>query len=305
MKKFDVIIIGGGPAGVSAGIYALRAGVKVLVLDSGNSTLQQAKTIQNYYGIDNISGEELFIKGINQFKNLGGEIINQEVLKVVKNYQTNTFSVKTKSDVYEAMAVILAMGSPKKKTVKGLEKFEGANVSYCAVCDGFFYKNKTVAVLGDGDFALSECEELSNVAKKVYLISEKNINSEKSKNVEVINKIISNFQGDNLVSKIEFSDGSSVNVDGVFVAKGNLSPFELTKQLGLLVNNNFIEVDKNLMTNVAGVFCAGDMIGGLLQIVKAVSDGAVAGLEAVRYIKIMEMGKWVKKKWLMKKNRLK
>ena len=284
---YDVIIIGAGPAGISAGIYALRAGVKVVVLDKGNSSLKQAKIIQNYYGIENISGEELLAKGISQYKNLGGELILTEVLKVKKDYQNNIFSVKTISHELKAKAIILCMGAPKKKGKKELEQFE--NVSYCATCDGFFYKNKNVAVLGSEDFAVSECEELEKLVNKVYLIKETKGNFKVKNNVEVITKKINDFIGNQKIEKIKFEDDEEINIDGLFVAEGNLSSFELTKQLGILENNNFILVDKNFMTNVAGVFCAGDMIGGLLQISKAVSDGANAGLEAVRYIKIMDM----------------
>ena len=289
-ENFDVVIIGAGPAGVSAGIYALRAGVKPLIIDSGDSTLLKAKEIQNYYGVKSISGEDLFEKGINQYKDLGGEIVENQVLKVIKDYQTDMFLIKTKNINYNAKAVILCMGSPKKQTYKELEKFE--NVSYCAICDGFFYKNKTVAVIGDGDFALSECEELEKVVEKIYLIA-KNVQIRAKNNnfIEVVQKNIKEFKGDVLLDKIVFEDGSSIEVDGAFVANGSLSSFELSKQLGLLTNNNFVMVDKSFMTNVAGVFAAGDMIGGLLQIIKAASDGAQAGLEAVRYIKIMELKK--------------
>lgn len=283
----DIIIIGAGPAGISAGIYALRAGSNVLVLDNGNSALKQAKNVQNYYGFESISGEDLFNNGVNQYQKLGGEIIKTEVLKVRKDYQTNMFEVKTKNESFESKVVILCMGAPKKKSNKELEKFE--NVSYCAVCDGFFYKNKTVAVIGDGDFALSECEELEKVVKKIYLIAKNvQIDTKKHQNIEIIEKNIKSFNGDVLLSEILFEDGLKIEVDGLFIAKGNLSSFELTKQLGIIEKNNFILVDKSFMTNVAGVFCAGDMIGGLLQISKAVSDGAQAGLEAVRYIKILE-----------------
>lgn len=289
-KNYDVVIVGGGPAGISAGIYALRTGVKTLVIDADNSSLSNAKEIQNYYGIESISGKELKEKGINQFKNLGGYVLFDQVLKITKDYQTNIFTVKTKSESFESKVILLAMGSPKKKTVEGLEKFEGTNVSYCAICDGFFYKNKTVAVLGSGEFALSECEELEKMVKKIYLIAKNTqIDIKKHKNIEIVNKNIAEFRGQDFVKEILFDDGSKIDIDGVFIAEGSLTSFELSKQLGLLDKNNFIMVDKNFMSNVAGVFCAGDMIGGLLQISKAVSDGAQAGLEAVRYLKVMEL----------------
>ncbi len=291
-NSLEIVIVGGGPAGISAGIYCLRAGVKALIIDGNNSALKQAKMIQNYYGIDTLSGEELYNKGIEQLKQLGGEFVSAQVLKINKNYENNTFKIKTTSEEYQSKAVILCMGSPKKKTIDGLERFKNGNVSYCAICDGYFYKGKTVAVIGNGDFALSECEELERLANKIYLITQKEKSLVvKSNKIEVINKEIKEFIGEEFVNGIIFKDGTKISVDGVFVAQGNLSSFELSKQLGLLDKNNFIMVDKNYMTNVAGVFAAGDMIGGLLQVSKAVGDGANAGLEAIRYVKIMEYNK--------------
>lgn len=289
-RSCDIAIIGAGPAGVSAGIYALRAGVKVVIIDGGESALNKAKEIQNYYGVTAMSGKELVSAGHKQFKDLGGELINGQVLKIIKDYQTNLFTIKTEKEIYSAKAVVLCMGAPKRKTNKEFERFE--NVSYCAICDGFFYKNKTVAVLGDGDFAFSECEELEKIVKKIYLIAKNTSkNNKKSQNIEQINKEVKEFKGDVILNKIIFKDGSEIEIDGMFVAEGILSSFELTKQLGIIEKNNFILVDKNFMTNVAGAFSAGDMIGGLLQVSKAVSDGANAGLEAVRYIKMMEIEK--------------
>jgi len=285
-KNYDIVIVGGGPAGISAGIYCLRAGVKALVLVANKSTLEEAKSIQNYYGIENISGKELKEKGVKQLLSLGGEVLNEEVLKISQNFSDNTFNVKTIKCEYKAKVVILCTGTTKKKTIAELENFE--NVSYCAICDGFFYSGKTVAVVGEGKFALSECEELKNVVDKIYLLTNgENIKVDNPK-IEVVNKKIKLFNGKQRIDNVELADGSKIAVDGVFVASGSLSSFEISKQLGLITKNNFIVVDKNFLTNINGVFAAGDVVGGLLQICKAVSDGAQAGLEAVRYLKIME-----------------
>ncbi len=290
MKEYEIVIIGGGPAGISAGIYAIRAGAKTLVFDNGNSSLEKTKIIQNYYGIESISGSELKQRGINQYKKLGGEIRLQEVVGVVKDFDADRFVVKTAEEEYVCRAVILCMGAGKKKTLEGLEKYEGENVSYCAVCDGFFYKGKTVAVVGNGNFALNEADLLSKVAKKVYILTNSGEKTaKKRKNVSIIGEKIANFVGKTRIERVVFEDNSYIDIDGVFVALGTLSGVEIAKQLGIITKNNCIIVDKNFMTNVAGAFCAGDNIGGLLQVVKAVSDGAQAGLEAVRYIKMLEM----------------
>lgn len=285
-NNYEVIIVGGGPAGISAGIYCLRAGVKALVLDADKSTLEEAKSIQNYYGIENISGKELKEKGVKQLLSLGGEVLNEEVLKISQNFSDNTFNVKTINYEYKTKAVILCTGTAKKKTIAGLENFE--NVSYCAICDGFFYSGKTIAVVGEGKFALSECEELERVVDKIYLLTNGENVKVNNPKIEVINKKVKTYRGEKRVKEVEFEDSSKINVDGVFVASGSLSSFEISKQLGLITKNNFIVVDKNFLTNINGVFAAGDVIGGLLQVCKAVSDGAQAGLEAVRYLKIME-----------------
>lgn len=286
---FDVIIVGGGPAGISAGIYAHRAGLSVLVFDAQNSTLKQAKVVNNYYGVEPISGEDLINRGVSQFKQLGGKIEFCQVVGVKKDFSTNTFIVKTTKGDYESRAIILATGVEKKKIVKGLEPYEGKNVSSCAVCDGFFYKNKIVAVIGDKDFAISECEELSKVTSKTFLLTDgKNVDCN-IKNVEVITKKIKSFSGKDLLDIISFDDGDKIHIDGCFVALGDLSSSDISKRLGLFMAKNYIVIDKNMMTNVAGVFACGDVVGGLLQVSKAVSDGAKAGLESARYIKMLEI----------------
>ena len=284
---YDCIILGGGPAGISAGIYVKRTGCSVLVLDNDQSTLSSVRLIQNFYGVGPISGAELKAKGVEQYVALGGEYEQCEALSIA---QTNAgFAVSTNKGERLAKTIILALGAGKKKTVPGLERFENANVSYCAVCDGFFYQGKTVAVIGEGEFAIHEANELSKNAKTVYIIGENCKKSIKlAKNIQVIDKNAIDFVGKDMVEGVVFEDKSRVKVDGVFVALGSLSTFELCKQMGILTQDNRVLVDKHFMTNIVGVFAAGDCIGGLLQVAKAVSDGAEAGLEAVRYIKTLE-----------------
>ena len=275
MNKFDVIVIGGGPAGISAGIYSHRAGMNVLVLDGGDSKLKQARKLDNYYGVE-------------QYKNLGGNYINANVVSIKQDMKERLFEVKTSKELYFCKSLILCTGSNEKnKTLPELEDYEGTNVSYCAVCDGFFYKGKTVAVIGDGDFAINECEELSRVVEKIYLIAGKEAFLPNLKNVEVVNKKIVDVEGENMVERLVFEDKTKLAVDGVFVALGTMSSSDIAKRLGI-VGNGGISVDKNYMTNISGVFAGGDAIGGLFQAAKAVSDGAYAGLGAAKYVKMME-----------------
>lgn len=284
---FDIIIVGGGPAGASAGIYAKRAGMKTLIIDSGESVLLEAKSVQNYYGFSNISGKDLIKNGVEQYKSLGGEFVHGQVVSIVQNYENNTFEVKLSNEHYVAKALILCMGGQKRQTVQGLEKFE--NVSYCAICDGFFYRDRVVAVLGSGEYAIAECQDLEKVAKKVYLCTNGKTLEYSAENVEVINAEIEEYQGSSMLEKIIFRNKREVEVSGIFVALGKMGSLDIAQKLGILTNNNSIIVDKNMMTNVPGVFAGGDAVGGLLQVAKSVSDGAKAGLEAVRYIKFMEI----------------
>ena len=288
MNKFDVIVIGGGPAGISAGIYSHRAGMNVLVLDGGDSKLKQARKLDNYYGVEGLSGSQLVKKGIEQYKNLGGNYINANVVSIKQDMKEHLFEVKTSKELYFCKSLILCTGSNEKnKTLPELEDYEGTNVSYCAVCDGFFYKGKTVAVIGDGDFAINECEELSRVVEKIYLIAGKEVFLPNLKNVKVVNKKIVDVEGENMVERLVFEDKTKLAVDGVFVALGTMSSSDIAKRLGI-VGNGGISVDKNYMTNISGVFAGGDAIGGLFQAAKAVSDGAYAGLGAAKYVKMME-----------------
>ena len=282
---FDVIIIGGGPAGISASLYTKRGNKKTLVINSESSTLQEVHKIENYYGFENgISGKELYDIGIKQAKNLGIEVKQEEVLSVKINEKG--FEVITNKDTYESEAVIIAVGNKKNKVkIKGIKDFEGKGVSYCAICDGFFYRDKEVAVIGSGNYAISETNDLINIAKKVTILT----NGEKAPefradNVEINSKPIEEIEGKDKVEKVVFNDRSSINADGIFVAQGTAGGFELAKKLGLLIKDNHIIVNENMETNIKGVYACGDCIGGLMQVSKSVYQGTVAGLEVIKFL---------------------
>ena len=158
---YDVAIIGAGPAGISASLYAKRANLNVIVLYYGESNIEKATKIDNYYGfIDGVSGEDLYNNGVEQAKKIGVEVKNIEVSGI--DYMQDSFNVKTDSGNFETKTIILATGNKKlKPNIKGIDEFEGKGISYCAICDAFFYRNKNVAVIGNGKFAVSEAEELS------------------------------------------------------------------------------------------------------------------------------------------------
>ena len=282
---FDVIIIGGGPAGISASLYTKRGNKKTLVINSESSTLQEVHKIENYYGFENgISGKELYDIGIKQAKNLGIEVKQEEVLSVKINEKG--FEVITNKDTYESETVIIAVGNKKNKVkIKGIKDLEGKGVSYCAICDGFFYRDKEVAVIGSGNYAISETNDLINIAKKVTILT----NGEKAPefradNVEINSKPIEEIEGKEKVEKVVFNDRSSINADGIFVAQGTAGGFELAKKLGLLIKDNHIIVNENMETNIKGVYACGDCTGGLMQVSKSVYQGTVAGLEVIKFL---------------------
>lgn len=168
---YDVIIVGAGPAGISASLYTVRRNLKTLILFKEKSALEKATKIENYYGFENgINGEDLYKIGIRQAQNVGAEIIKDEVTNIIEKQKI--FKVQTLNNEFESKSVILATGNKKSKpNIKNIDKYEGKGISYCAICDGFFYRNKEIAVLGDGDYAISETMDLQNIAKSITILT--------------------------------------------------------------------------------------------------------------------------------------
>ena len=208
---YDVIILGAGPAGISASLYTKRANLETLILYNDKSGLEKASLIENYYGFKNgISGKELYETGIEQAKNIGVEVKKEEVVKIENNMEY--FNVVTNTNEYKAKNLILATGNKKNKPkIKGIEKFEGKGVSYCAICDGFFYRNRSVSVLGSGNYAVAETNELINIADNITILT----NGEKAPefradNVTIDTKEIEEIDGENKVEEIKFKDGIKI-----------------------------------------------------------------------------------------------
>ena len=280
---YDVIIVGAGPAGISAGLYAKRSGLNVLVLYNGESNLEKATEIENYYGFpDGISGKDLYLDGIKQAQNIGIDVKNEEVLHIEK---IEEFTVKTVSGTYTSKAVIIATGNKKlRPNIKGILEFEGKGISYCAICDGFFYRNKKVAVIGSKKFALSEATDLKRITNDVTILT----NAEESidfGDFNVNSAKITEINGDSKVRSITFEDGTSIDVDGIFIALGEAGGSDFAKKMGVILDKDNIVVDENMQTNIEGLYSCGNSTGGLLQVCKAVYEGAKAGLSVVNYIK--------------------
>ena len=253
---------------------------------SEDSGLLKAHTIDNYYGFENgISGEELYNAGINQAKNMGVDTSKEEVIKIEP--ENDTFKVITDQKTYESKAIILAFGA-KKNTLKidGLKELEGKGISQCAICDGFFYRNKDVAVIGSGNYAISETNDLINIANKITILT----NGEKAPafradNVDIVTKNIKEISGENRVEEVRFEDDSTLKTNGVFIAAGTAGAAEFAKKLGIITKNDKIVVDENMQTNIKGIYACGDCTGGLLQVSKAVYEGSKAGLAVVDYLR--------------------
>ncbi len=282
---YDIIIIGAGPAGISASLYAKRANKSVLVLYHGESQLEKAHMIDNYYGFPGgITGTQLYEDGIAQAEALGVEVKKEEVLHIEMNASMN-YDITTTDGKYEGTALILATGNKKiKPNIKGVNEFEGRGISYCAICDGFFYRKKTVAVLGNGDYALSEAGDLDNIAGKLYILTD-GLSAPKTDKYEVITKKIAEIKGDMKVRSVVFDDGSELELDGLFIAVGTAGGADFAKKLGVQLDGDSIKVNEKMATNVPGIFSCGNVNGGLLQVCKAVYEGGEAGLAAVKYVK--------------------
>lgn len=283
---YDCIVIGNGPAGITAALYIKRASLKTLVIGKDNGALEKAEKVENYYGFpEGISGSDLVNLGIKQIKQLKIDYANEEV--IIINKDENLFKVVTNKNEYLSKSVIIATGAPRiTPNLEGIKEFEGKGVSYCAVCDAFFFKNKDVAVIGNGDYALHELNELLPVVNSVSLLTngKEKINIRDNR-IKIYDKNIKRLRGEDRLQSVEFEDATSLDVAGIFVAEGFASSVDFARRIGAIIDGRYIVVDENYMTNISGLFAAGDSIGGLLQISKAVSDGAHAGIGVINYIR--------------------
>ena len=281
---FDAVIIGAGPAGISAGLYLKRANKNVLILYHGESQLEKAHKIDNFYGFPlGITGKDLYINGINQAVNLGIEVRDLEVLSIQMNEKME-YTIRTSEEEFNSKVVILATGNKKlRPSIKGVAEFEGSGVSYCAICDGFFYRKKNVVVIGSGTYAISEAIELKNVTPNVTILTN-GLELNGTTDIPVVTKEIKEIVGEGRVSGVKFMDDTTLDVNGVFIALGEAGGADFAKKLGIYMEKDNIVVDENMRTNIPGVYACGNVVGGLLQINKAAYEGAKAGLDAVKYI---------------------
>jgi len=300
MKQYDILIIGAGPAGLTAGLYSARSGLKVGIVSKDiGGTSNSILMIENWPGYSG-SGAELMKKFYEQVKKYDVNFIIDEVSSIEKGKSGKEFIVKTKKQELECKALIIATGTERKKLkIPGEVEFLGKGVSYCATCDSFFFKNKDVAVVGGSDCATTSALALSETSKKVYLIyrGEKlkceNVNEEKLKKKKNVGIFYNSFPlsilGKEKVEEISIMSENKkkkIKVDGIFIEVGSTPLAEFTKNINLKMDEEkFIHVDENMKTSVDGIYAAGDVASGKLkQVVVSSAQGAIAAKSAYDWL---------------------
>ncbi len=298
---YELAIIGAGPAGYSAAIYAARAGIKPIIFDKmgGGGIAMYSPNIENYAGFESISGMDL----MDKMQKHANNYVNINFMEEVKNIekQKEGFVVETSKKKYNVKAVLFCTGSEYRTlNAPGEKELQGKGVSYCATCDGFFYKNKKVAVVGGGNSALIEaiylkqigCNEVNLIHRRDKLRAEKAYVDEAiEKGVNVIYSThVESINGKEKVEHLEVHDTDSgekynIKIDGVFISIGEVPQNDLAKKLGVhLDEKGYVIVDKEQRTNIKGVYAAGDITGGLRQIVTACAEGAIAALSTTEVL---------------------
>lgn len=296
---YDIIIIGAGPAGLTSALYALRANKKVLVLESKTygGQILKASVVENYPAIKNITGFDYATSLYNQVMDLGLEYKNETVTHISEEKEVTTDKGK-----YQANAVIIATGSENRNlNIPNEKEFIGKGVSYCATCDGNFYKDKTVAVNGGGNTALEDALYLSNIAKKVYLIHRRETfrgevkyikELKKKDNIEfILNKTISKINGKDNLESITIIDNNNneeeINIDGLFIAIGQEPKNQIFTNVVDINEKGYIISEDGVHTKTKGIYVAGDAREKILrQLTTAVSDGSIAAVVAIQEMRI-------------------
>ena len=283
--RYDIAIIGTGPGGVSAAITAKIRNKSIILFGSSELSpkIRSASKILNYPGLPEISGAELCDRFKAQLCGLGIEITEKQVGAVYA--MGSYFGIQAGTDMYEATSCILACGVSMKEAIPGEEQFTGRGVSYCATCDGQFYKGKTVAVIGYNEEAESDAVYLSELCKMVYYIPVKRVSElnelAKHENISIINAVPKAIEGSLKAERLITSEGSC-EPDGIFVIRDAIAPDKLVP--GLRTDGGHVIADKDMATNLKGLFACGDITGTPYQYIRAAGQGNVAALSAVKYL---------------------
>ncbi len=296
VMDYDVIIIGCGPAGMNACLYASRSNLKTLVIERNypGGKVVKANTIENWIGTEKISGIDLSLKMFKHCFSYGGVYEQGNVLDIIDYKYYKEVILKDKK--YKCYAVIIAIGTSEKKLgIQGEEKFYGKGVSYCAICDGALYKNKNIAVIGNDDKAIEEAVYLTKYANKLYFVREQSDEEKinellKNKNVEILsNSKLLRIEGNEFVENIivgKDQEEISLSVSGVFLLLGDNPDTKFIERLKIVNDKNYVEVTSKKETKIEGIYAVGDCTNTpLKQITTACADGALAAIEAYKFIK--------------------
>lgn len=279
--RYDMAIIGSGPAGLSAAINAKIRNKDIIVFGNRDlsSKLLKAPLINNYLGLPSIQGEDLKKAFQNHIDKMGIEITYERVNAIYA--MGEYFSLMVNDKMYEATSIIMATGVEYTKPLKGEERFLGRGVGYCATCDAPLYKNKDVIIIGHNKEAEDEANFVSELTSKTYYVPMYEGSYSLNDNIEIIKDKPLEVKGEDKVEKLLLKNGE-INTDGIFVLKDSISPGQLVP--GLEIEDAHIKVDRNMKTNIVGCFAAGDCIGKPYQYIKAAGEGQVAALNAVYYL---------------------
>lgn len=281
MERYDIAIIGTGPAGLSAAITAKIRNKKILLIGNPNFSdkVQKAHQIQNYLGLPAISGKDLAKAFENHINSMDITITEGKVNAVYP--MGSYFGLQVSQDIYEAETVIVATGIVTGKAFKGENELLGRGVSYCATCDAPLYRNKTVAVIGYSPKEESEAEFLAEVCEKVLYIPMYKEETKLSDKVTIINEKPTAVIGENKVKSLQ-TEKNNYEVDGIFILRDSIPPSQLVS--GLEIKDNHVVVNLQMETNIKGCFACGDIVGRPYQYIKAAGQGNIAGLSAVAYL---------------------
>lgn len=277
----DIAVIGSGPAGLSAAINARARNKNVVIFGNkiDTSALFKAKKVDNHLGFFDINGKEMFDIFFRHIQKFEIPIKTGRVTQILP--LKDFFAINFENEIFNAKTVVLAVGSKKSKKLDGEEKFIGSGVSYCATCDGMFYKNKSVVVIADNLEAESDVKFLSEICKDVKYIPSYQVQSNFSQNVEILNFKPKKILGDKNVEAVETSE-KEIPCNGVFILQEFILPSNII--FGLEMQNNFVKIDRACKTNLSGIFAAGDCTGWPLQLSKAIGEGQIAAQSAARFI---------------------
>lgn len=289
--RYDIAIVGDGPAGLAASINAKIRNKNIILFGSGSDKLAKAPSIDNYLGIYDVSGAQLKDKFIHHITEMGIEITYERVNNVYS--MGDYFALAVGDKTYEATTVIMATGVQYGKMIKGEEEYLGKGVGYCATCDAGLYRDKIVAIIGYNHEGEEDANFLSEIALKVYYIPMYNLDNKLDSSIEIINDKPVEIQGEKLVNKLILKE-RELDVDGVFIMKDSVSPSYMVP--GLEVEGPHIKTDREMKTNIDGLYAAGDCAGKPYQYLKSAGQGQMAVSSAISQLDKLRINKMESKK---------